>query len=88
MTSCAILSRNARQPNVFFQNKKLKKMSEAEEKEVQNLVGEFIFPNGDEYNGEYISSENGIQVQGNGTWSSKKVRKRVIYIIIIYYVIL
>ena len=46
-------------------------MSEAED--VQNLEGEFVFPDGDEYEGEYISSEKGIQVHGRGTWTSKKV---------------
>ena len=48
-------------------------MSEAEE--VSNLKGEFVFPNGDEYEGEYISSENGIKVHGEGTWISRKVNR-------------
>ena len=36
--------------------------------------GEFVFPNGDEYRGSYITSENGIQMHGAGVLTSKQVK--------------
>ena len=47
----------------------LKKMSQ----EVLIAEGEFVFPNGDEYRGSYISTENGIQMHGAGVLTSKQV---------------
>ena len=38
-------------------------------------IGDFVFPNGDEYSGGYISGENGIQMSGYGTWTSKQVNR-------------
>ena len=38
-------------------------------------TGDFVFPNGDEYSGGYISGENGIQMSGYGTWTSKQVSR-------------
>ena len=34
--------------------------------------GEFVFPNGDEYRGSFISTENGIQMHGAGVLTSKQ----------------
>merc|ERR1712137_1005713 len=40
--------------------------------ETNHSQGDFVFPNGDEYSGGYISGENGIQMSGYGTWTSKQ----------------
>ena len=43
--------------------------------ETISLEGDFVFPNGDTYSGNYISGPNGILREGKGKWISKSVSK-------------
>jgi len=43
------------------------------EEETVHMEGDFVFPNGDTYSGSYLSGPVGIQRDGKGKWSSKKV---------------
>ena len=43
--------------------------------EIISLEGDFVFPNGDTYSGNYISGPNGILREGKGKWISKSVSK-------------
>lgn len=45
------------------------------EEETVHMEGDFIFPNGDTYNGCYLSGPVGIKRDGKGKWSSAKVCK-------------
>ena len=48
-------------------------MTEETQEDILFPKGDFVFPNGDTFTGEYISGVNGIIRNGNGKWISKKV---------------